>query len=233
MPWLIHHMTINCNVLMHVTFKETHEKILNQNKNNWRIEVDQQVQLSDWNFSHHHIRPFAGCCGGQLVDRHFRPPPPRTSIPLHIYSARVLPHLSNAPVFQNFFGWSVKKRKNWVKTEKKKLRNGRISFPCNSSVIQSTFIPFRGGDEVIPFGFSFFLFDSVQRPAAKARKILPMDVFPFVLSYTTNLFDRPTRMYLNIITLTSKGTIGLSLSFLCQLHHIGRVLIGRITRSIT
>jgi hypothetical protein len=73
----------------------------------------------------------------------------------------------------------------------------------------------------------------VQRPAAKARKILPMDVFPFVLSYTTNLFDRPTRMYLNIITLTSKGTIGLSLSFLCQLHHIGRVLIGRITRSIT
>jgi hypothetical protein len=54
MPWLIHHMTINCNVLMHVTFKETHEKILNQNKNNWRIEVDQQVQSSDWNFSHHH-----------------------------------------------------------------------------------------------------------------------------------------------------------------------------------
>jgi hypothetical protein len=33
-----------------------------------------------------------------------------------------------------------------------------------------------------------------------------MDVFPFVLSYTTNLFDRPTLMYLNIITLTSKGT---------------------------
>jgi hypothetical protein len=40
----------------------------------------------------------------------------------------------------------------------------------------------------------------------RPEKILPMDVSPFVLSYTTNLFDRPTRMYMNIITLTLKGT---------------------------
>jgi hypothetical protein len=26
MPWLIHHTTINCNVLMHVTFKEATRK---------------------------------------------------------------------------------------------------------------------------------------------------------------------------------------------------------------
>jgi hypothetical protein len=32
------------------------------------------------------------------------------------------------------------------------------------------FCSFPWGDDVIPFGFSFFLFDSVQRPATKARK---------------------------------------------------------------
>jgi hypothetical protein len=66
------------------------------------------------------IRPF-GCYGGQLVDRHFRPPP-RTSIPPHIYSARVSPHLSNAPGgFQNFFGWSVKRRRKLGKNRKEKV----------------------------------------------------------------------------------------------------------------
>jgi hypothetical protein len=41
---------------------------------------------------------------------------------------------------------------------------------------------------LFPLVSPFFDFDSVQRPATKARKILPMDVFPFVLSYTRRTF---------------------------------------------
>lgn len=161
MPWLIHHtMTINCNVLMHVTFKETHEKILNQNKNN-RIEVDhQQVQIVRLELFTSSSAPFGCCGGGQLVDRHFRPPPTYcTSIPPRIYSARVL-----VATFVERSGWILElfrverqKKKKLDKNRKEKVSEWKkniISMQLIRNPID--FCSFPWGDDVIPFGFSFF-----------------------------------------------------------------------------
>lgn len=123
----------------------------------------------------------------------------------HLFCTRVATFVERSWWIPELFRVERQKKKKLGKNRKEKVTEWKniISMQLVRNPID--FYSFPWDDDVIPFGFSFFRFDSVQRPAAKAPKNPSNGRFPFVLSYTTNLFDRPTRMYLNIITLTSKG----------------------------